>query len=69
VGLHPKVAKALATADADELIYVACSPASLGRDAVILQAGHWKLTDLWTVDLFPHTGHIEMVGRFVRQQS
>ena len=65
-GLHPKVALALATADADELVYVACSPASLGRDAAVLQAGHWKLTDLWTVDLFPHTGHIEMVGRFVR---
>lgn len=65
-GLHPKVAKALASADAEVLVYVACSPASLGRDRAVLQEGGWHFTDLWTVDLFPHTGHSEVVGRFVR---
>jgi 23S rRNA (uracil1939-C5)-methyltransferase len=65
-GLHPKVAKALSTASADVLVYVACNPASLGRDRALLEAGGWKLTDLWVVDLFPHTGHTEVVGRFVR---
>ena len=65
-GLHPKVAKRLAGTSADVLVYVACNPASLGRDAEILADG-WVLTDLWTVDLFPQTGHIEMVGRFVRK--
>ena len=65
-GLHPRVAKALAGAQAEALVYVACHPASLGRDAAILAEGGWRLTELWTVDLFPQTGHIEMVGRFER---
>lgn len=66
VGLHPKVAKALAKANGDPLVYVACHPPSLGRDGAILREGGWKLTDLWAVDLFPQTGHIEVVGRFVK---
>ncbi len=66
VGLHPKVAKALSKAYGDPLVYVACHPPSLGRDGAILREGGWELTDLWTVDLFPQTGHIELVGRFVK---
>jgi 23S rRNA (uracil1939-C5)-methyltransferase len=65
-GLHPKVARALAAAHADVLVYVACHPPSLGRDAALLAEGGWRLTDLWPVDLFPQTGHLELVGRFVR---
>ncbi len=65
-GLHPKVARRLASASGDALVYVACRPASLGRDGAVLQAGGWSMTDIWVVDLFPQTGHIEVVARFVR---
>lgn len=65
-GLHPRAAAGLAAAAADVLVYVACHPASLGRDARVLEAGGFALTDVWTVDLFPQTGHVEAVGRFVR---
>jgi 23S rRNA (uracil1939-C5)-methyltransferase len=65
-GLHPKVAERLSRTEAEVLVYVACNPASLGRDAAALMEGGWRLTDLWTVDLFPQTGHVEMVGRFSR---
>jgi len=65
-GLHPQVAERLSRAAAEVLVYVACNPASLGRDAAVLMEGGWRLTDLWTVDLFPQTGHVEMVGRFCR---
>ena len=68
-GLHPKVARTLACSPGDLLVYVACHPGSLGRDAAILATGGWQMTDLWSVDLFPQTGHIEMVGRFVRKSS
>ncbi|MEM1008099.1 MAG: methyltransferase domain-containing protein [Myxococcota bacterium] len=68
-GLHPKVAKALVQAPGDELIYVACHPHSLGRDALILAEGGWQCSDLWLVDLFPQTYHIEAVGRFTRQHE
>jgi 23S rRNA (uracil1939-C5)-methyltransferase len=65
-GLHPKVAKKLADTAADALVYVACNPASLGRDALVLAEGGWRMRELWTVDLFPQTGHVEVVARFVR---
>jgi 23S rRNA (uracil1939-C5)-methyltransferase len=65
-GLHPKVADWLAGVDCDRLVYVACKASSLGRDRLILEAGGWRMTELWTVDLFPQTGHIEAVALFVR---
>jgi 23S rRNA (uracil1939-C5)-methyltransferase len=65
-GLHPSAAKFLSNVHADVLVYVACSPTSLARDRVVLEAGGWVLTGLWTVDLFPQTPHVEAVARFVR---
>jgi 23S rRNA (uracil1939-C5)-methyltransferase len=65
-GLHPSVAARLARGSFASLVYVACNPASLGRDALILREGGWRLTDVWAVDLFPQTGHVELVGRFTR---
>jgi 23S rRNA (uracil-5-)-methyltransferase RumA len=65
-GLHPAAASFLAKMDADVLVYVACSPASLARDAEVLKAGGWRLEALWTIDLFPQTPHVEAVARFVR---
>lgn len=62
-GLHPKVARKLAETRAGALVYVACNPASLGRDAALLAPG-WRLVELVPVDLFPHTRHVEVVGRF-----
>ncbi len=66
VGLHPRAARFLADFDADVLVYVACGPRSLGRDRAVLAEGGWRMTDLWTVDLFPQTHHAEAVARFVR---
>jgi 23S rRNA (uracil1939-C5)-methyltransferase len=68
-GLHPRAAAALAAAPAATLVYVACAPASLGRDRAVLEAGGWRLTDVWPVDLFPQTAHLEMVGRFTREAA
>ncbi len=65
-GLHPRAAAFLAGLSAHTLVYVACNPASLGRDRAVLEAGGWRLDGLWTVDLFPQTPHVEAVGRFLR---
>ncbi len=66
-GLHPRVARRLASTEVPVLIYVACHPASLGRDAAILREGGFRATDVWPVDLFPQTGHLELVARFERR--
>ncbi len=65
-GPHPRVARWLAGFPAHRLVYLACHPPSLGRDRPTLEAGGWHMTDLWTVDMFPHTGHIEAVALFAR---
>jgi 23S rRNA (uracil1939-C5)-methyltransferase len=65
-GLHPKAVAHLAGLAADTLVYVACNPGSLGRDRAVLEAGGWRMTDLWSVDLFPQTPHVEAIARFVR---
>lgn len=66
VGLHPKVTEWLAGVVCERLVYVACKASSLARDREILESGGWRMTDLWTVDLFPQTGHVEAVGLFSR---
>ena len=43
-------------------VYVACDPASFGRDLrVMLEAG-WVLSSLRAFDLFPMTEHVELVA-------
>jgi tRNA/tmRNA/rRNA uracil-C5-methylase (TrmA/RlmC/RlmD family) len=46
---------------------VSCDPAALGRDAGLLAAEGYGLGSCTTVDLFPHTPHVEAVTSFVRR--
>lgn len=66
VGLHPAALAFVVGLDADALVYVACKPSSLLRDGLALQAAGWRCTDRWVVDLFPQTGHVEVVSRWER---
>lgn len=67
-GLHPRAVAALAALGLSRLVYVACHPPSLARDRRVLEAGGLAMTDLCTVDLFPQTGHVEGVARFVARE-
>ncbi len=66
VGLHPDALRFLGGLDARVLVYVACKPSSLLRDGLALAQAGWRCTDRWAVDLFPQTGHAEVVARFTR---
>jgi len=48
------------------IVYVACDPATLARDAARLEAGGYHATDAWPIDLMPQTSHVEVVLRLVR---
>ena len=63
-GLHLKAARFFAKQEAQNFIYVACNPKSLGIDWVLLEDGYLKMTDLWIADMFSHTQHVECVGKF-----
>lgn len=65
-GLHPTARAFLADLDARVLVYVSCRPTSLLRDGQALLAAGWRCTDRIAVDLFPQTGHVEVVSRWER---
>lgn len=65
-GLHPRALGFVAGLDAEVLVYVACRPASLLRDGLLLREAGWVCTDRLAVDLFPQTAHVEVVSRWVR---
>lgn len=44
------------------IAYVACDPASLGRDVAIAKRAGWRLTSVRAFDAFPMTHHVECVA-------
>jgi tRNA/tmRNA/rRNA uracil-C5-methylase (TrmA/RlmC/RlmD family) len=47
-----------------KILYVACDPAALARDAKTLAESGYKLDHIQAFDLFPMTQHIECVASF-----
>lgn len=66
-GLDPGLAEAIAATDSvAHLVYVSCGPESFLTDAAALTAtGRLRLAELRVFDLFPWTGHVEVVALFV----
>lgn len=62
----PKVATWAARLLVTRVVYVACDPASLARDAASLIAQGFRAESLQLFDLFPQTHHIEAVMAFSR---
>jgi tRNA/tmRNA/rRNA uracil-C5-methylase (TrmA/RlmC/RlmD family) len=48
------------------IVYVACEPSALGRDAKYLSEAGWSMTQLVGLDAFPMTGHVECIALFER---
>ncbi len=65
-GCGPNVIEGIVSLRPARLVYVACDPAILARDAKALAAAGYRLVEVQPLDLFPQTYHIESVGLFVR---
>ena len=65
-GLHPKALKRLIEIRPKKLLYISCNPSTFARDAKSLVDAGYSLPRVQPVDMFPHTMHIEVVGRFDR---
>jgi 23S rRNA (uracil-5-)-methyltransferase RumA len=65
-GLHPKVVATLLERAPERIVYVSCNYESLVRDLAGLDE-KYQVTKLASLDLFPHTPHLETVAMLVRK--
>ncbi|MBW7886834.1 MAG: 23S rRNA (uracil(1939)-C(5))-methyltransferase RlmD [Bacteroidetes bacterium] len=64
-GMHPDAVEELGKMKAPKIIYVSCNPATFARDAQMLSHYGYAVEKIQPVDMFPHTYHIECVGKLV----
>ena len=60
-GMHPNTVKDILELLPGRLVYVSCNPASQARDLKLLCEEKYKIIKTQSVDMFPHTYHIENV--------
>ena len=60
-GLHPDAVSALIRYRPEKIIYVSCNPSTQARDLQLL-TGHYEITAVQPVDMFPQTYHVENVA-------
>lgn len=65
-GIHPDVAKVLAEAAPEKIVYVSCNPATQARDIALL-GDNYEIKRVQPVDMFPHTHHLENVVLLVKK--
>ena len=52
-----------------KIVYVSCNPATLERDAAILEKNGYRAKEVWPVDMFPWSGAVEAVCSFVLKKD
>jgi 23S rRNA (uracil1939-C5)-methyltransferase len=65
-GLGQRGVEAITSSMPRRVVYVSCDPASLARDARILESSGYEFTEATPVDMFPQTYHVEVVATFDR---
>jgi 23S rRNA (uracil1939-C5)-methyltransferase len=60
-GLHPKALEALMAAKPAQIAYISCDPATLARDISKITENGYKLDNIFLLDLFPQTYHLETI--------
>ncbi len=65
-GAGGRVLSHITATSAGRIVYIACDPASLGRDTGLLSGAGWRLVSVVGLDMFPMTHHTETVAAFER---
>jgi 23S rRNA (uracil1939-C5)-methyltransferase len=63
-GIAPKTLRKVMDLNAKYMVYISCNPATFARDTETLEANGYQLEKWSLIDQFPHTSHVEVLGRF-----
>ncbi|MBB2955338.1 tRNA/tmRNA/rRNA uracil-C5-methylase (TrmA/RlmC/RlmD family) [Bifidobacterium commune] len=66
-GAKAQVCRQIAEAGTHAIVYIACDPTSLARDAATLTSLGYRLKTIQAFDIYPMTHHVETVALFVRE--
>lgn len=66
-GMHPRTVKTVLEVAPQRIIHVSCNPTTLARDLAILCESQYTIDFVQPVDMFPQTGHVELVVRLDHQ--
>ncbi len=59
-GMHEDVVKVILNAEPQRIVYVSCNPATQARDIALMDE-QYSVQAVQSVDMFPHTQHVENV--------
>jgi len=65
-GIDPKAIEVLLKMEPKKIIYSSCKPSTIARDVHLLSE-KYKLSEIYLVDMFPQTHHVEMLSLLERK--
>lgn len=68
-GCDPALLETILAIKPQRVVYVSCNPATLARDLRVLEDGGYRTVEVTPVDMFPQTGHVEVVILMVRREK
>lgn len=68
-GSTPELIRYLSELNVPKIVYISCDPSTLARDCVLFKELGYTIGEVTPVDMFPATGHCEVVCALQRQTS
>ena len=66
-GCGKETLEAIVELSPERIVYVSCNPSTLARDIKVLVENGYRVIEVQPVDLFPHSSHVEVVTRLVKE--
>jgi 23S rRNA (uracil1939-C5)-methyltransferase len=67
-GMHGNTVNDVIKLSSPKIVYVSCNPATQVRDIKLMIDAGYKLVKIRSVDMFPHTYHIENVAVLIKEK-